>query len=251
MATFGSELLKPRCPAAGSRTKQRFKVATAGYLVTITFGAVFIAARIVAPGQAPNVALGAAIVMALPLALAFVGDKIKSFKGLGIEVETKAATEQVTEITPFAQARDDDYAVPRATESGVDLTSEHQTDRADGIPAQVVKIIKSPQSELVELDLRDGTYWWPSRLYLLAALLNDYTSVKRIVFVQATETGTVYAGMARPSAVARRIESSIKGIGAAYQKAREQAAHDLSSTPERYSVPAIRAARMTELTGSS
>ena len=64
-------------------------------MVTITFGVVFIAALAVVPNQSQSVALGAATVMSLPLAIAFIGDKIQSFKAFGLEVETKAGAESL------------------------------------------------------------------------------------------------------------------------------------------------------------
>jgi hypothetical protein len=96
-----------------------------------------------------------------------------------------------------------------------------------GLPAQVVGLIESQGSELAEVDLRDGTYWWPTRLYLLAALLSDYTTVKRFVFVQAAEGGRAYAGMAKPSAGARGIALALPGVEAAYQAAHEGAVADV------------------------
>jgi hypothetical protein len=220
--------------------KRRAKVALAGYLVTLTFGAVFIAARVVAPDQSQNVALAAAIALALPLAIAFVGDRIQSFRGFGFEIETKSAAASLTEIDVSGIDGFHDFTaieLSEVNESGVsDIPS-------GGLPAQVVRAIETPGSELVKLDLRDGTYWWPTRLYLLAALLTDYTNVKRLVFVQAVEGGSdcpAYAGMAKPSAIVRGIERALPGMNAAYDVARNRAMEAAVDATQRAEVDPAR-----------
>lgn len=255
---------------------RRVKVALAGYMVTITFGVVFIAALAVVPNKSQSVALGAAIVMSLPLAIAFIGDKIQSFKGFGFEVETKAGAEPLTTISMSGHeiSTGDLAAIPVTSDiegsEFVAVATSEVTDSGEqafhigGLPAQVVGLIESPGSELVELDLRDGTYWWPTRLYLLAALLNDYTNLKRFVFVQAAEGGRAYAGMAKPSAVARRVELALPGLEAAYQAARQRAVADVTNglqRPEAFDrelppvrhepPPAVDAARVVEFTAAT
>jgi hypothetical protein len=91
---------------------------------------------------------------------------------------------------------------------------------------------------LLELDLRDGNYWWPTRLYLLAALLSDYTRVERLVFVQGPSRR--YVGMAEPKAIRLRIEVALPGLDLAYASARQQALQNAIQPP----VPAMRPARL-------
>lgn len=220
--------------------KQRVKVALSGYLVTITFGAIFVVTRIITPDQPQTVALGAAIVMALPLAVAFIGDKIKSFKGFGIEVETKAAAERITEITlPSQQTASAGYDIADVGHSSAaavgSSTGSANDSRADagGIPGQVCRLIASPNTRLVEVDLHDGTYWWPARLFLLAALLDEFTNVQRLVFGQAVNGKAKYAGMAEPVAVTRRIELALPGVTAAYRSARQRAESRSAAPIER------------------
>lgn len=83
------------------------------------------------------------------------------------------------------------------------------------------RLIAAPGSQLLELDLRDSEYWWPTRLFLLSALLTDYTDVCRLVFVQGASRQ--YVGMADPAAVRRRVETTIPGLDSAYLAARASA----------------------------
>lgn len=218
----------------------RVKVAVAGYLVTVTFGAIFVIARLVAH-QPQTVALGAALVMALPLAIAFAGDKIKSFKGFGIEVETKAASERVTEITLAVASDSADCLIADGANSS-SVIGPAQDGSTGSIPTQVIKLINAPDSRIIELDLRDGEYWWVARLYLLSMLVADYTSVRRFVFTQEVAGVSVYVGMAVPTAVAEHIERTQPSIRGAYRAARSRAMAELGDTAS-----AVRAVRAVEL----
>lgn len=43
-------------------------------------------------------------------------------------------------------------------------------------------------------------YWWSTRLFLLAALADDYSNIKQLVFVENDDERS-YVGMATPAAV--------------------------------------------------
>ena len=70
------------------------------------------------------------------------------------------------------------------------------------LPYLVQQIGKLGDSPLMKIDLRDGTYWWSTRLYALATLADEYTAVDWILFV---EHGDDYVGMMRPGELRRAL----------------------------------------------
>jgi hypothetical protein len=56
----------------------------------------------------------------------------------------------------------------------------------------------------VEVNLRTTPYWWSTRLYLLAALAQEYTEIERLVFVEQ-DAARVFVGIAAPAAVRRAL----------------------------------------------
>jgi hypothetical protein len=68
------------------------------------------------------------------------------------------------------------------------------------IVESIASIFEESDVELIEVNLRDGQYWWPTRIYLVAALVDDYTSIRMIVFVHGYPERK-FIGMATPLAV--------------------------------------------------
>lgn len=62
-----------------------------------------------------------------------------------------------------------------------------------------MKAIVEPGVELLEIDLRDGVYWWSTRLYLLAAPAQELSDVRAFVFVRGEDRQ--FVGMAPPALV--------------------------------------------------
>lgn len=74
-------------------------------------------------------------------------------------------------------------------------------------------------AELMTVDLGDGTAWWSTRLYLLAALVAEHTTVRELIFV---EDGSRYVGMAPPWKVRDRLADAFPVLNEIYRKARGQ-----------------------------
>src|SRR6476646_359463 len=79
-------------------------------------------------------------------------------------------------------------------------------------------------SELLQIDLRNGNYWWLTRLFLVAALTQDYTEVEALVFVQSA-TEPHFVGIASPRDVRKRLARtfSTDNYESAYRRARDGA----------------------------
>ncbi len=64
--------------------------------------------------------------------------------------------------------------------------------------------IGNDEFRLVEINLRTTPYWWSTRLYLLAALAQEYTNIGRLVFVEL-DAARVFVGIAAPAAARRAL----------------------------------------------
>jgi hypothetical protein len=72
----------------------------------------------------------------------------------------------------------------------------YSTDQA--MVEAINQAIVQPEQELLNVNLRDGRYWWSTRLFLLAALAEDYSRVQQLVFMEQGGA-RIFVGMAPPS----------------------------------------------------
>jgi hypothetical protein len=85
-------------------------------------------------------------------------------------------------------------------------------------------------SPILKIDLRDGKYWWSTRLYALAILAVDYTAVEWLIFV---ERGSDYVGMVHPRDLRRAMATAHPAYERAYQQAHSAPALVAMSPPQR------------------
>jgi len=64
--------------------------------------------------------------------------------------------------------------------------------------------LRKKDFRLVLVNLRSGPYWWSTRLYLLAALAEEYTNIERLVFVEQ-DAARLFVGIAPPAAVRKAL----------------------------------------------
>ena len=69
-------------------------------------------------------------------------------------------------------------------------------------PYLIEQIAKLGSTPLLKIDLKDGGYWWSTRLYALATLVHEYTAVEWLLFV---DNGKSYVGMVRPAELRRAL----------------------------------------------
>jgi hypothetical protein len=67
--------------------------------------------------------------------------------------------------------------------------------------------------KVLEIDLKDGQYWWSSRLFLVAALLAEYTAVECLAFLSE---GDQFFGLASPQSVVNALSKVYPEISRAY-----------------------------------
>jgi hypothetical protein len=131
-----------------------------------------------------------------PLALGLLWSQLSGFKAFGFEVS-------------LAQAS--------ATEAKVSGAITEQQSFSD--PAEITKLVERivdrKDVRALEIDLGDSDYWWPSRLYLVAALAADFSHVRAIAFVESGNE-RLFVGTAPPAAVRSALAAAFPSFEEAY-----------------------------------
>jgi hypothetical protein len=73
------------------------------------------------------------------------------------------------------------------------------------VPYLADRLAQVADDRLLLIDLKDGSYWWSTRLFALATLAQEFTPVEWLLFV---ENGSDYVGMARPIEVRRALATA-------------------------------------------
>jgi hypothetical protein len=179
-------------------------IALAGYAVVVVFGLAYGITRSRWPDLDQTPAVIAAVLAAAPLALALVWDRIASLKAFGFELALTSASMR-TDMT--------DMQVVGA------ITERQYFSGEEALVEQITQAIVRPEQELLELNLRGGDYWWSTRLYLVAALADDYSRIQQLVF---TEGGAAeaFVGMATPGDIRKALARGWPTLEISYRPSR-------------------------------
>jgi hypothetical protein len=161
------------------------KIAGAGYLVLGVVGLAFLALRRLPVEFTNTQRLILSAALAAPLLLALLWEHVKGFKVGEVEIT-------LNEVAPTLD---------------VELASAIQGLQGSATPTLVETVSKAAERselKLVEVNLRSKPYWWSTRLFLLAALADEYTRIDRFIFVEG-DAARQYLGMASPSGVRRAL----------------------------------------------
>jgi hypothetical protein len=205
------------------KTYKRAQVAMAAYSVVVVFFIAYIVITLIQhffslSNLPPTLALVFATLLAIPLALTFIWERLTSVKFTNIlEIN-------LTEIT--AQPDKKLSVELEGTDPG--------RLSVDGIPA-ILENIKAAISEgmtkeLIGVNLGNGKLWWTTRLYLLAALAEKYTETRLIVFNEDDEH---FMGMVSPTNICIALGTRFPTLAKAYRKAYSEA---LSCDPPKGSL---------------
>jgi hypothetical protein len=167
------------------------RVALGGYVVVGLFGLTFWVTQSLAahPQRSRGTDLVLAAAVTAPVALAFVWRRLSGVKAFGVEITVSA--ERALEVQTFNLPRLEDVAMGRQIpDSNVGANSVLATEVSKAVIAGAVAM---------EVDLRRAPYWWPSHIYLLGALLADYSNVRQVVFTVGGERR--FVGMCTPAAL--------------------------------------------------
>jgi hypothetical protein len=187
-AELPAPTMRQRVVRLPSKWWQLGRIALVCYAIVGVFGATYGIVRLVSPDAPASTAVIWGICTAGPLALAFVWERLIGFKAFGVEFTLTQA---------FAE-------VDRTLDIALSASEQQYFTGREAIFRLVDHVIKNPNIELLELNLRTTQYWWSTRLYLQAALVEDYTKIKRLVFVDG-DAQRRYVGMAAPGEVRRAL----------------------------------------------
>jgi hypothetical protein len=157
------------------------------YAIVGIFGAAFGITRLAFPQASLSVAVIVGALAAGPLALAFVWERLSGLRLFGVQVTLSQVTVPVDQ-----------------TLAATVLSAEQYLSGNEEIFRLVDRVIEDPEGELLEINLGTGPYWWSTRLYLQAALIEDRTKIQRLVFVEGGAQRR-YVGMASPGQVRRAL----------------------------------------------
>ena len=136
------------------------------------------------------------VVVVAPVVLGLLWDRVKGLKIWEIELVLKQASPTINlELSSMIQRSEGSATLP--------------------LVKLIAAAIAQRDLSLVEVNLRSRPYWWTTRLFLLAALIQEYTDVKRIVFVKHDALRT-FVGIATPASVRRILGERFPPLEAAF-----------------------------------
>ncbi|HYR78235.1 MAG TPA: hypothetical protein VEM96_20665 [Pyrinomonadaceae bacterium] len=163
------EWLKGFIISAGALVIRVFRraapVAVAGYLVVAIFGLSILFVKSRWPALRDATVTTIVLLVAAPLAMALLWHRLTSVKAFGLEVSLAESSVQTNAELVAA------------------ITGRQYFSGEKHIIDQIRNAIVRGETEIVEINLRNGDYWWSTRLYLLAALADDYSTIQAFAFV--------------------------------------------------------------------
>lgn len=161
------------------------QVALVAYAVVAVFGLAYLVVSLAWDGLSSGSTAVVAGLVAAPLALGLLWPRLTGFGILGIELTLAQVTVQPDiDLAPAMMLGAMGSAPPEMIEQG--------------------KRLIEPEVELVEVNLGDGSHWWSTRLFLLAALAQDWSGVKAFAFVSGG-CDRRFIGTATPGNVRRAL----------------------------------------------
>lgn len=156
------------------------RVALAGYGLLALIGLAYVVVAALWAHGSDRQRILVAVVLAAPLVLGLLWPRLTGFKAFGVEITLAQATAPV------------DARIAAAIAS---------PDIGSAAPQLVLQVqaLAEKKLEVAKVDLRDESYWWSTRLFLFAALADDFSDVDTFVFVSSADER--FVGMAPPPAV--------------------------------------------------
>lgn len=193
--------------------KTSVRVALGGYLLLGLFICVQIVILEVADGVGRQKAWTIAALAVAPLGLAMIWSRLVSFRGFGFEVQLSEATTTV-DVTLSTTVVE-----PTLGSATPDLVSH------------VGAVFKS-HARIMLVNLRDGEYWWDTRLFLLAALADDLSAVQQLLFVDRDDLRR-FVGTSTPSDIRRALANQRGELESVYSTLSRAAEGDPGARAEQ------------------
>lgn len=186
-----------------AKSRRWWSIVSAGYLVVLVFAIGYFVTSNTLEELGTGVHISFGVVLAAPLGVAFLWDRLRTVKALGLEIALSEATVDVPTLGDGALA---DAIADRQYFSG-----------EDEILNQISKAVDAPDRQVLEINLRSRPYWWSTRLYLQSALLVDYSQVQCLVFVEGGASRR-YVGTTKPRQVCEALAKDLPCLETIYQK---------------------------------
>jgi hypothetical protein len=172
-----------------------------------------------------------AALLAAPLALPFVLERITKLKLGGIEFDLKQASAKVDKTLAIGMMSIEFESRPSGLERIPDLTTSFDWKPTDPL----VNAFKGAETTgVIEVNLGTGRSWLSSRLFLLAALADDYTDIRQMFFLEDRQgQDRVFVGSTTPASVSQAFARDSQRLKEAYEVAKREPTDALDSdSPE-------------------
>ena len=184
---------------------RRVRIAAAGYLVVLVFAAGTGIARLAGADLNPALIIGALV--ATPLLVSLLGDRITGVKAFSIEIS-------LSDVSVPVERVEGDFT--GAVMEVVEMGGSAAPDLRDSIQSA-----RAGRWKLLRVNLRSDDYWWSTRVFLVAALAMDYADIEALVFVRSREE-RIFVGIASPFSVRARLGAQFPDYEVAYRRVRSE-----------------------------
>lgn len=171
----------------------------------------------------------AGVVAAAPVIVAVIGERVTGIKAFGVELNLAEMAAPLAGDYTAVAANLTDALGQGQTFVGTSVVGTSSS--APGLSGPMQELVRT-RSKLLRLDLRNDDYWWSTRLFLVAALAQDFTAVDAMVF--ARKGGDkIFVGIASPRDVRKRLARrfQLDNYESAYRRARRGTASDTVDAP--------------------
>jgi hypothetical protein len=210
-----------------SSRNRRLNVLLIGYIAALMFLLCYLIARkahlvFELPGPLSEAAaMTIASLMTLPIILPFIYERLLKVKIGGVEIElsqaeAKAVVALPDELNKFEKP-------PKEWKPDLEFTHILERTFTDILESNIwnstVTFLREAESSgLAEINIGRGDNWWSTRLFLLATLADEYTSIKKFIFVE-NRIGVEHSfvGMATPQAIRLALASKNLELERVYQ----------------------------------
>jgi len=172
--------------------RKRAAIALVGYGVLALFGLAYFLLKRSAHALTTTQQLILSGVAVAPLVLALLWEHLRGVKVGQVEITWN-------EVTPPLE---------------FELSSQIQDLEASVTPALSAAIraaVGNGQLKVLAINLRSTPYWWSTRLYLLAALAEEYTYIERLVVVEQ-DAARAFVGMAAPARMRKALAKKFPNL---------------------------------------
>lgn len=158
----------------------------------------------------PTLIFIVALLCSLPITIPFWGDRLTKVKLFEFEVALSESTTSISQVLPN------------------ELKDIGRLQLGSSLAPDIIKQVRyalesTAREELVEVNLGNGQNWLATRLYLLAALAEGFTDIKRIVILENREgKERCFLGFVPPQTIRRALARRYPIIERAYVQAHQQ-----------------------------